>query len=355
MRIPTASEFFIAGLKGPSLALEERMFLAAHHLGGVILFKRNVESLEQVVELNSDILDANRDNPPFISVDQEGGRVARLRGICTDLPPLAALTDAMMRDPHLAYRLAAMQARELVALGFHLNFAPVCDVMNHQENQVIGDRSFSSEAATVADLASHYIRGLQGAGIAASAKHFPGHGATSVDSHFALPMIDTDFATLENRELLPFIAAIRADVATIMTAHIITKPLDKWPATLSDITLTKLLRHQLGFNNVVISDDLTMKAIADNYSLREILERGMLAGVDLFIIGNDFPLTIEAIAILDDLIAHNAAIRDCAIAAVERIGRLRARYVGKPAVPDLSMAQSIVRAQPHLELVYACQ
>lgn len=350
---PYASEFFIVGIDGPTLTKNEARYVQEHHLGGVILFKRNIESLSQVIALNSQLLKAAR--PPLISVDQEGGRVARLRGICTDLPPLADLAQAFLDEPHRAYRIAAMQARELVALGFHLNFAPVCDVMNNDQNEVIGDRAFSSQPHIVAKLAEQYIRGLQGGGLAACAKHFPGHGATSVDSHLALPVIDTDMATLRNRELLPFVKAIEADVATIMTAHIITKPLDTLPATMSEATLTTLLRKQLGFNNVIISDDLTMKAVADNYFLREIIEKSFIAGVDLFIIGNDFPLAQDAIGILDHLMKTNDLIKQKAKLAAARINALRARYVGKPALPDQALAESIVRSSPHLELVETCR
>jgi beta-N-acetylhexosaminidase len=129
------------------------------------------------------------------------------------------------------------------------------------------------------------------------------------------------------------------------------KPLDSWPATMSQITLTELLRKQMGFVNAIISDDLTMKAVADNYSLREILLRSMHAGVDLFIIGNDFELTREAIAILDELIAHDEIVRKQACASRERIALLRGRYLGKPLAPDLSTAKAIVRSEPHLDLV----
>lgn len=355
MRIPKASEFFITGIGSYALDAAEHAFINENALGGVILFKRNIESLEQVVELNQTIINANKDCPPVLSVDQEGGRVARLRGICTDLPPLLTLTQAFLKDPHLAYRIGAMQGRELVALGFNLNFAPVCDVISNDENEVIGDRAFSKDPLIVAQMAAEYIRGLQGAGIGACAKHFPGHGATSIDSHLALPVIDLTEEELWLRELVPFQRAIEATVATIMTAHIITKSLDSWPATLSEKTLVGLLRRQLGFSNVVISDDLTMKAVADNYSLREIIERGVMSSVDLFIIGNDFPLALVAIALLDELIKTNEQIRSKAIAAAHRIARFRNRYVGKPKAPELSAAKTIIRSSPHLELVALCR
>lgn len=353
MRIKKASEFFITGITGPSLSSNEQTFLKNNSLGGIILFKRNIESMEQLIALNTSIIESS-DDPPLISVDQEGGRVARLRGICTDLPPARKLAEAFLKDPHLAYRIGALQARELATLGFNLNFAPVCDVMNHDENEVIGDRAFSNDANTVALFSSHYIKGLQEAGVAACAKHFPGHGATSVDSHLALPILDTDVNTLWSRELIPFKSAISANVATIMTAHIITSSLDSLPATMSEKTLDFLLRKELSFRNVVISDDLDMKAVADNYSLTEILYESMRASVDFFIVGNDLKKTEDAIGVLQNLIDHDENIRECATRASLRIARLRERFVGKPKSPELSEALAIVASKPHLELVKSC-
>lgn len=351
MRIPQASELFISGLSSTELTKKELELIEDNRLGGIILFSRNIESLAQVVELNQTIIKANPINPPLISVDQEGGRVARLRGICTDLPPMAAVGEVGKNDPYLAYRLGAMQGRELTSLGFNLNFAPVCDILSHEKNTVIGDRAFAKKPADVALLASKYIQGLQGAGVAACAKHFPGHGATHVDSHLALPTIDIDYDVLWARELVPFKAAIEAEVATIMTAHIVTTAIDSLPATLSPKALNDLLRNKLNYGKVIISDDLDMKAVADHYSLPQILEQGLSAGIDLFIIGNDFDKTLEAIDIVGHLIKRNEKIRNLAITAAFRLDKLRERYIGKPHPPDLASALNIVRCPPHLKLV----
>jgi beta-N-acetylhexosaminidase len=351
MRIPRASEFFISGIEGLELNKKEQAFLKENPLGGIILFKRNIQSIEQVVALNASIIKTARNFPPLISVDQEGGRVARLRGICTDLPPMTKLAEVLRKDPRLLYRIGAMQGRELAVLGFNLNFSPVCDVINNSANQVIGDRAFSSCQEIVARFASHYIKGLQGAGIAACAKHFPGHGATAVDSHFALPILDTDFDTVSSRELVPFRAAIQAEVATIMTAHIVTNSIDSLPATMSEEILTNLLRHSLGFNNVIISDDLDMKAVRDHYSLVEILKKGLLASIDLFIVGSALTKTLDSIEVLQRLLDTEDIVRSKAIEATYRIDKLRKRYIGESKAPDVVSAQAIVRSHPHLELV----
>jgi beta-N-acetylhexosaminidase len=357
MKQVKASELFIVGFDGLTLTKKVSAFLSHQNLGGFILFKRNIESLEQLVTLNAEIINSNLINPPLLSVDQEGGRVARLRGICTDIPPLSELTLKFLQDPQLCFRLGASLGRELVALGFHLNFAPVCDIaIDQSHNDIIGDRSFSHEAHTVATLVEQMINGMQSSGLAACAKHFPGHGSTILDSHHELPTVATDQKTMRERELVPFKAAIRAQVATIMTAHIIAEAFDKkYPATMSGQIIEELLRHELGFNEVVISDDLDMKAVADHYDLGEIIEHSLMASVDMFIIGNNWDKSEEAIAITQRLIDSNDHIRQKALAAKTRIDLLRARYIGKALAPSLEYAQSIVRCAPHVELIEACR
>lgn len=356
MKPVTASELFILGFDGQKLPKNVIHFLNATCLGGFILFRRNIESLEQVVRLNAEILNHNLANPPLISVDQEGGRVARLRGIATDIPPLAQLSEAFLNDPHLCFRTGALLGRELVAMGFHLNFAPICDIsLNQNHNDIIGDRSFSDDAVVVAQLAREMINGMQASGLAACAKHFPGHGSTVLDSHFVLPTVTTDQITMRERELVPFMSAIKADVATIMTAHIIASDFDeRYPATMSDTIIHQLLRTELGFNNIVISDDLDMKAVADHYDLREIIEHSLMASVDMFIIGNNWDKSEEAITITQELIDSNPHIREKAQIAQNRIEKFRARYVGHPAIPNLDYARTIVRCAPHRDLLKMC-
>ncbi|MCA9508297.1 MAG: beta-N-acetylhexosaminidase [Myxococcales bacterium] len=350
-----ASELFICGFDGQSLPGDVSSLLQTHTLGGLILFRRNIVDLEQVVDLNAQIINSNLDHPPLICVDQEGGRVARLRGISTDIPPLKQLTSVLLNDPHLSFRLGAMMGRELVAMGFHLDFAPVCDIALEQKDEdIVGDRSFSSDAKIVATLTAQMIKGMQASGLAACAKHFPGHGATIKDSHFTLPYVTTKMNTLHERELVPFKSAIKAQVASIMTAHLILHELDqKFPATMSEVVIDQLLRKQLEFNNVVISDDLDMKAVADHYELREIIEQSLMASVDMFIIGNDWDKSQEAIRLTQELIDTNQHIFKKAVLAQERIKKLRTHYVGKALAPNQEYARKIVRCPPHLDLMEA--
>lgn len=338
-----ASEFFITGIRGYSLTSEEERFIKDNPLGGVILFKRNIESLEQVIELNSSIINANKDHTPFISVDQEGGRVARLKGLITDLPSMLSLEKDFTKDSRLAYRLASMMARELVALGFTIDFAPVCDVLSEEENTVIGDRAFSRQPKIVSALTAKFIKGMQESGIAACAKHFPGHGDTRVDSHLDLPTISADIKTIEHRELLPFVSAIDTNVAFMMTAHIVMKALDKeLPATMSHKIIHELLRVKLGFNGVVISDDLDMKGVDAYYSLNNIIEKSFNASVDMFIVGDNWQKTMAAIDILQNKIDICDKTRALALSSQKRINYNRARYIGKPLAPTIDYAKKII-------------
>ncbi len=351
-----ATELFIAGFDGTHISPALNSFLARNRLGGVILFKRNLESLEQIIELNAQLINANIDNPPLISVDQEGGRVARLRGICSDVPPMRSISRQLLKDPQLAFRLGAMMGRELAALGFNLNFAPVCDIaLSQADDDIIGDRAFSDQAETVALLAQHVIQGLQASGVAACAKHFPGHGATKTDSHLELPQLDTDVHSLKTRELIPFKAAISVEVASIMTAHIINLALDKkWPATMSHAIISGLLREEMAYQGLIISDDLDMKAVADHYDLEEIIEMSLLASVDMFIVGNNWPKTETAIELCQKLIERSPVLKTKAQQAQQRINKLRARYIGKALAPDLAYAKKIIRSKPHLDLLKTC-
>lgn len=351
-----ASQFFIIGIEGKVLSEKERQFLHQRELGGVILFSKNIDSLEQVVELNTSIIEANPAHTPLLSIDQEGGRVARLRGLTTDLPPMADLLERYRASENLPYKIGALIGRELVSLGFNLDFAPVLDVVSEDiflsRQHVIGDRCFSYDPKEVACFTARFIEGLQGQGIAACGKHFPGHGNTLKDSHLELPTIHDDAEKFRKRDLVPFVEAVHKDVATIMTAHIQIPAFDsEYPATLSVPILRGILRDELGFNGVIISDDLDMKAMADHFDKRTILEKGLCASVDMFIIGHHFDNAIATINELQDLIDNDEVLNQKAMEALSRIQHLRKRYLGMPKAPELSYAENLCRSKPHLDLV----
>jgi beta-N-acetylhexosaminidase len=339
-------QLFLIGFDGKSVPQSARELLVKEGAGGVILFKRNIESLEQVVALNTEIFALG--TGAVVSVDQEGGRVARLRGICTDVPPMRVIGS---QDDDVAYKVGAMMGRELVALGFHWNFAPVVDVDTNPNNPVIGERSFSRDAAAVARIGARFIAGLQGAGVAGSAKHFPGHGDTDTDSHFALPRLPHSLERLEKVELVPFEAAAQAGVASVMTAHVMFPALDPdEPATLSEKILHGLLRKRIGYDGVVVSDDLEMAAVADRYGIEELVRRGLLAGVDAFLVCHDPDKQARAIAAAHQLVESGRVPKARVEQALARVAALKAKYVGAPAAPTLDEARAVVRCAPHLEL-----
>ena len=219
------------------------------------------------------------DLPLWVSVDQEGGRVARLKAPFTEWPPMAAL--GRSGDVRLAERFARALAAELRAVGVTLDYTPVLDVHTNSRNPVIGDRALSGKAEEVARFGAAIIRTLQAEGIAACGKHFPGHGDTSTDSHLELPLVEHPPDRLRQVEFVPFRAAIEAGVATIMTAHVLVPSLDeKRPATLSRRIVSGLLREELGYDGVILSDDLEMKAIANEYTVPSAAVLAIEAGCD---------------------------------------------------------------------------
>jgi beta-N-acetylhexosaminidase len=272
-------QLLIGSLPGQTITAEMKSLAREFQLGGVILFGRNIEAPEQVAELAYDTQQLVPSVPLWVSVDQEGGRVARLKAPFTEWPPMAVL--GRRGDEGLARRFAAALAAELRAVGITLDYAPVLDIHTNPKNPVIGDRALSEDAAMVARLGAAIIDELQRHGVAACGKHFPGHGDTSVDSHLELPLIEHPPDRIRRVECVPFVSAIKAGVAFIMTAHVLVPSLDESrPATLSPHVVQAMLREELGFEGVILSDDLEMKAIAATYSVPDAAVQAIAAGCD---------------------------------------------------------------------------
>ena len=295
-------QLVIGSLPGVTPTPELRSLAREFQLSGVILFARNIESPKQVAELSRELQGmAKPGTPPlWISVDQEGGQVARLRAPFTEWPPMATL--GRSGDEGLARRFAAALASELRAVGITLNYAPVLDVNTNLSNPVIGDRALSEDAEMVARLGGILIETLQMHGVAACGKHFPGHGDTDRDSHLELPYVNRNINSLKKTELKPFAEAIKNGLEVIMTAHVVYSEWDsKLPATFSRQILKNILRKELGFDGVIITDDLEMKAIEKHISFDSIPRLGSSAGVDLYLICHD----CEKIMALQDQMIRN--------------------------------------------------
>ncbi len=265
-------------LASTTLSPNERALLAEFQPKGICLFRRNVESIEQTRDLTAELRTLCGDDV-LISTDQEGGSVVRALFV-PHSPGNMAL--GAVADPEVTRATATITARGLAQLGINVNLAPVADVNNNPLNPVIGDRSFGSRPEAVAEHVAAFVTGLQAGGIAATLKHFPGHGDTAIDSHHGLPEVDRSPEQLEALELLPFRAGIRASAACVMTFHGMLPQLDReLPATLSKKIMTGLLREILGFEGVIFSDALEMAAIAKTYSAAEATVLALNAGVDL--------------------------------------------------------------------------
>lgn len=328
------------GLEAPNYLLD---WLREGRVGGAILFARNVESPEQVARL-TETLHAAAKYPILISIDQEGGTVARLRDGFTESPGALALASAVEGRVERVERVSRALGEEMRALGINWVYAPAVDLLHHLENPTLGTRSFGTDAADVSALAAAAVRGFQSAGVAACVKHFPGLGNTAVDTHVALPTLTITEAELLGRDLLPYRAAVGASVASVMTTHTIFSALDPvYPTTLSPRIIERLVRGTLGFEGVVTTDCMEMKAITAQYGAGESALLAAQAGVDLILFSHT-PAMQEA--------AYDALIRaaddgtlDMAIIeqAVTRITAMKARYA-ITAPPDLSA----VRSDAHL-------
>lgn len=262
-----------------------KKLIAAFDLGGVIYFARNVAEPAQVRELSLEVASLSRQWPFWISVDQEGGRVARLRRPFTEWPPMMTL--GRSGDQDLAEAFAAALASELRAVGVNLDYTPVLDIHTNSQNPVIGDRALGTTAEVVAAFGAALIRRLHESGVVACGKHFPGHGDTSVDSHFDLPLVEHPPDRLEAIEYVPFRAGIDAGLAAIMTAHVLVPSLDPdRPATLSKKIVQGVLKEALAFDGMVFSDDMGMKALAAARTLPESVVMAIQAGVDVVLLCN---------------------------------------------------------------------
>ncbi len=270
---------------------EVKEVISNHNFNGVILFAQNVKTTDQTVRLVDELQKASK-IPMLISIDQEGGIVTRL-GTGTNFPGNMAIGATRSKD--YSNKVGAVIAKELKSLGINTNLAPVIDVNNNAKNPVIGLRSFSSNPKLVSELSIPMIKGMQDQGIIAVGKHFPGHGDTAIDTHLGMASVDKDYNTLYNTELVPFKEAINNGLDMIMTAHVQLPQIEKdyfvaqngekilYPATLSDDIITGILRNKLGFNGVVITDALGMKAISDNLGPTEAMKLSINAGVDILL------------------------------------------------------------------------
>lgn len=323
----------------PGGELERR--LRAGDAGAVILFRRNLPGgdeldVEGLVALNQALHATARGERLLIAVDQEGGKVQRVRAPATIWPPMERLAG---RPADLARRIGAAMGAELAALGFDIDFAPVLDVHTNPANPIIGDRAFGTEPEAAAERALAFADGLAAAGILSCGKHFPGHGDTDQDSHLALPRLPHGLDRLRAVELVPFARAAAAGVPMIMTAHVVFEALDPGvPATLSRRALTEVLRGELGYRGVIVSDDLDMKAIADHIGVADAAVGAIEAGCDSLLLCRDR--------------GHQEIALEALVRAGEKSASIRAR-IGEAAAAVRRLKRSAAPTRPALSVLGA--
>jgi len=349
-------QLLFVGFQGKSITAELKELIEDYHIGGIIFFTRNIEDVFQLSDLIYEAQSLARKKPDgiplLVGIDQEGGRVARIKEPLTVFPPASVL--GRTRSEELACRQGMVQAIELKALGFNINFSPVLDIDTNSENPIIGDRSFGNAPKLVSMMGRAVIRGLQENGVIACGKHFPGHGDASVDSHLELPILNHDVERLMALELRPFKAAIREQVETMMTAHIHFPKIDieKIPATFSRKIIKGLLRKKLRFKGVIFSDDLEMKAVENNFSMENAALSSIEAGVDMLLVCHSPEKQVRIFEALLGKVYKGEISKTSVTEANKRIFNLKKRYIGGLEKPDRKKLLKILGNEEHKKIAF---
>jgi beta-N-acetylhexosaminidase len=282
-------QMILSGVQGTTLDAQAKQMIRDQKVGGIIFYANNFSTVPGTAKFVQSIKDANRSNPVpiFMSVDQEGGKVSRMPESVESIPSNGKV--GKTKDADLAQTMGKLLARQIQLVGFNVDFAPVLDVNSNPNNPVIGDRSFGSSASLVSQMGIAEMKGLRSEGIIPVVKHFPGHGDTSVDSHLDLPVVNKTEKQLAQLEWIPFEAAVKEQVEAVMVAHILFPKLDlDHPASLSDVIIRQHLRGKFKYNGVVITDDLSMGAIAKNYKLNDAAVATVQAGSDILLVAHSY-------------------------------------------------------------------
>jgi beta-N-acetylhexosaminidase len=331
--------------------------LIKNKIGNIILFLRNVSDKQSLAQLNNKIQMAMLEStgvPAFITIDQEGGMVTRIYEGATFLPGNMAFAAA--QNKYSLLKAGEVSGTELRALGINFNLAPVLDVNNNPGNPVIGVRSYSDDPEVVAECGVNVIKGLQSKGVVATAKHFPGHGDTNVDSHLALPVVHHDVERLERVELYPFKRAIENGVDAIMSAHVLFPAIEseRLPGTLSHKVLTGLLREKMGFNGLIMTDCMEMKAIADFYGTTKAAVMAIKAGADLICVSHHLDLQLGTFEEIKAAVLSGELSESRIDESVARILFMKEKYnlFNKPFA-DMEQVNAVVGSKEHLQFAEA--
>lgn len=320
-------QMVIVGFDGYAIDDNTRILIKNYHVGGFILYSYNVESSSQLLTLINSLKSMNSSNriPLFTSVDEEGGRVSRMPAEFNKLPTNEAI--GRINNADFSYKIGGVISEEIKSFGYNMDFAPVLDINSNPNNPVIGDRSFGTNAEVVSKLGVATMKGIQSGGIIPVVKHFPGHGDTSVDSHVGLPYVDHDLSRLKSFEFVPFDMAIKNGADAVMVAHILLTKIDPAnPASMSKAIITDILRNQLKFNGVVITDDMTMGAIIKNYEISSAAVKSVNAGSDIILISRGYDDEVKVIDALKKAVENNTIPESRIDESVYRILKLKDKY-----------------------------
>lgn len=328
-------QMLIVGMEGYGLNDNTKSLIEGYKVGGFILFGENITDANQLLNLLNSIKKENVKNkiPLFLSIDEEGGRVTRMPKEFKRLPTNKSI--GQKDNPAFSYQLGRTIADEIKSFGFNMDFAPVLDVNSNPNNPVIGDRAFGSNADLVSRLGVQTMKGIQSGDIIPVVKHFPGHGDTSVDSHKALPSVNSDLERLRGLELIPFNEAIKNGADAVMIAHILLSSIDKEnPSSMSENIITHVLRRDLQFEGVVITDDMTMGAITKNYNIGEAAVKSVNAETDIVLVCHGYNNVIEVINALKNAVSSGEISEERIEKSVYRILKLKQKYNLKDEIID---------------------
>lgn len=320
-------QMIFAGALGTEPNAEIDVLINNYKVGGFIFSGNNITSPSQTIAYINALQTKNSTNkiPLFLGIDQEGGRVSKLPGDLVNIP--TNLEIGQMNDPLFTFELGSILGNLVSAYGFNINFAPVLDINSNPQNPVIGDRSFGNNAKLVSELGIQLMKGIQSENVIPTIKHFPGHGDTSVDSHLELPTVNKSLSELEKLELIPFRRAIDEGADMVMIAHLLLPQIDRnYPASLSKIIITDLLRNQLGFTGVVITDDMTMKAITGNFDIGSAAVMSVKAGSDIIMVAHDDENMMKVISALKKAVEVGEISEEQVNESVARILKLKDEY-----------------------------
>lgn len=320
-------QLVIVGLDGYTMNDNINNLIKENKVGGVILFSKNAETSNGLVSLTNSLKTSNAQNktPLFISVDEEGGRVSRMPNEIKKLP--SNKTIGKRNDGDFSYNIGKIIGEELKTFGFNMDFAPVLDINSNPNNPVIGDRSFGNSVNIVSNLGIKTMEGMIDSNIIPVVKHFPGHGDTSVDSHVGLPVVNKDLTQLNDFELLPFKEAIKDNVDAIMVSHILLNKIDvDFPASMSKVIITDILRESLKFQGVVITDDMTMGAIIKYYDIGDASVKSINAGSDLILVCHGYDNELKVVNSLKLAVQNKIITEDRLNESVYRILKLKEKY-----------------------------